>query len=132
MIKNFLTIKIQYLVSDKNLIIFKQLCHAINKKVELESKCIFNQFSCIKINKMVYEISCVQAFISTDGYFYHIFNVGKEYNKMLLLGTQVSKTFHGLKRHIKYIEDKYKDKNFLLEFNLNQEIVKKYQFFDII
>ena len=63
MIKNFLTIKLQYLVNDKNLIIFKQLCHSINKKVELESKCLFNQFSCIKINKMVYEISCV---VSTE------------------------------------------------------------------
>ena len=132
MIKNFLTIKIQYLVNDKNLIIFKQLCHSINKKVELESKCIFNQFSCIKINKMVYEISCMQAFSSTDGYFYHIFNVGDEYKKMLSFGTQVYKSFHGLKRHIKYIEDKYKDDNFLLKFGLNREMVKDYQFFDII
>ena len=132
MIKNFLTIKFEYLVSDKNLIIFKQLCHAINKKVELESKCIFNQFSCIKINTMVYQISCVQAFISTDGYFYHIYNVGNEYNKMLSLGSELSKSFHGLKRHIKYIQDKYKDEKFLSDFNLNSEIVKDYQFFDII
>ena len=132
MIKNFLTIQIEYLVSYKNLIPFKQLCHSINKKIELESKCIFNQFSCIKLNSMVYQISCVQAFSSTDGYFYHTFNVKDEFNKMLQISTLVSKKFHGLKRHIKYIQDKYKDNNFLKEFQVNKDEIEKQEFFDII
>ena len=132
MIKNFLTIHIEYLVSYKNLIPFKQLCHSINKKIELESKCIFNQFSCIKVNQMVYQICCVQAFSSTDGYFYHTFNVKDEFNKMLQISTLVSKNFHGLKRHIKYIQDKYKDNNFLQEFQVSNDELEKQSFFDII
>lgn len=132
MIKNFLTIQIDFLVTYKNLIPFKQLCHTINKKIELESKCIFNQFSCIKVNPMVYEISCIQAFSSTDGYFYHIFNVKDEYKKILNLATLTSKKFYGLKRHIKYIQDKYKDNNFLKEFEIDLNELENQLFFDII
>ena len=132
MIKNFLTIQIEYLVNDKDIIPFKQLCYTINHKIELESKCIFNQFSCIKLDKTIWKITCIQGFSSTDGYFYHIYNVKEEYKKLNTLGEMIFKRFYGLKRHLKYIKEKYTEFEFLEKSELDESEVSNYSYFDII
>ena len=55
------------------------------------SKCIFNQFSCIKVNRFTKFHVFKHQF--SDGYFYHIFNVKDDYKKILKFATLTSKNF---------------------------------------